>query len=230
MNHLRHEEVLKLHAAALAARLAESRSALLAGIDPGFVARLPREASPSDQLLRDLDMLNAMGEGLADGRGPLVTWLANAHALAAAYGAAAVFEAALEHLRDQGASKPATGGEVPRSQRFENANAPPRQDVEVRLFNLVAAEEWTIAVKRTTTLLQLVRELRTIIHDRPWRATDVPAPGPGYRFRCYRSEADAEPLSPHLTVGDLVPCFDGRLSLNVEWYTSFRGDNRARFR
>jgi hypothetical protein len=103
MGLLSHSEILKLHAAAISARLMESRFALLAGIDAGFVAGLPREANASDQILRDLDALNAV-EALADGSVPLAVWLANAATRTSALKESAVFNVALE--RAAGPTRP----------------------------------------------------------------------------------------------------------------------------
>lgn len=82
--------IRELHAAALSADLVESRVALLAGIDGGFVAGLPLAPNPGAQLLVDLDALNKAG-ALADGTVPLQIWLDNAAHLAAARGEAAIF-------------------------------------------------------------------------------------------------------------------------------------------
>jgi len=94
MGFLSHDEILTLHRAAAAARLLESRSALLAGIDHRFVAGLPRALTPGEQILRDLDALNAVAP-FSDGTSPLATWLANAAALAGPLVEAAIFHASL---------------------------------------------------------------------------------------------------------------------------------------
>lgn len=66
----------------MSARLSDSRSALLTGLHPGFVACLSVVAgAPGEQLLTDLDALS-VAEKLADGSVPLANWLKNAVALA----------------------------------------------------------------------------------------------------------------------------------------------------
>jgi hypothetical protein len=98
MGLLNHDEILKLHEAVVSARLVESRVALLAGIDAELVAGLPHTANSSDQILCDLDALNAVG-ALADHSVPLAAWAANAAALAGARKEAAIFRSALERCR-----------------------------------------------------------------------------------------------------------------------------------
>lgn len=95
MGLLSHDDILKLHAAVVTARLVGSRSVLLAGIDPHFVARLPQATSPSDQVLQDLHSMNATPT-LPDGSVPLAIWLANAIALSGAQNEAEIFKTALE--------------------------------------------------------------------------------------------------------------------------------------
>lgn len=97
MGTLTHEQILELHAAAIAARLGNSRSALLANIHPGFVAGLQVLAAPSEQLLCDLSALNEAG-ALVDGSVPLVAWLKSAIALAGPRTEAATFQRALEQF------------------------------------------------------------------------------------------------------------------------------------
>jgi hypothetical protein len=75
------EDVLEAHCAAVAMRLGDSRTALLGGIRPDFVAGMPLETSPAAQLLSDLHSLNEAGP-LVDGTVPLATWLLNALTLA----------------------------------------------------------------------------------------------------------------------------------------------------
>jgi serine/threonine protein kinase len=95
MGLLNHDDILNLHAAVLSARLVESRHALLSGIRERFVAGLPHAVAPSEQILRDLDVLNAAGT-LTGGTVPLAIWLRTAVALAGSRTEAAVFKAALE--------------------------------------------------------------------------------------------------------------------------------------
>jgi nucleoside phosphorylase len=100
-----HDEILKLRAAVISARLTESRAALLTGVDPDFVAALPNATTPGDQVLRDLDTLNVAGS-LTDGSVPLAIWLSNAVASAGLRAEAAVFHAALGQLRGPGPPRP----------------------------------------------------------------------------------------------------------------------------
>lgn len=98
MGLLSHDEISKLHAAIVSARLADSRDALLAGVERSFVAGLPHASTPSAQILGDLGALNDT-EKLTDGSVPLAVWLANAVALAGARTETSVFEIALASLR-----------------------------------------------------------------------------------------------------------------------------------
>lgn len=75
-----HNDICRLYQAITDAHLAGSREALLAGIDPSFVAGLPAVSPPSSQVLIDLHRLNQVGR-LADGSAPLEIWLTNAAAL-----------------------------------------------------------------------------------------------------------------------------------------------------
>ena len=90
-----HERIVRLHGAALSARLMDSRDALLAGLPPPIIAALSHAGSAADQLLRDLDALNTMGN-LVNGANPIVTWLRNAMALTKLRHEGEVFRAALE--------------------------------------------------------------------------------------------------------------------------------------
>lgn len=83
MAKLTHEEILALHNAVLSASLLDSRTALLAGIDPRITGRLPTASRPGDQILIDLDTLNRIEAhgGAAEYTPPLATWLKNAHTL-----------------------------------------------------------------------------------------------------------------------------------------------------
>jgi nucleoside phosphorylase len=107
---LDHATLRELHAAALSTNL--SRSAVLAGINPGFVASLPSEPSPSSQVLQDLNRLNDAGT-LGDGSVPLRIWLDNALTLSAPRREAIVFERAREQLN--GASRAPREGEPART-------------------------------------------------------------------------------------------------------------------
>src|SRR4051812_22252594 len=75
------DQILALHEAVVRARLTDSRAALLGGIDPGFVDRLPILPNLSAQILSDLRVLNAV-VCLSDGSAPIKTWLENAATLA----------------------------------------------------------------------------------------------------------------------------------------------------
>jgi hypothetical protein len=92
---LEHEEILKVRAAVISAGLIGSRTALLAGMDPAFVAELYDAPAPGQQALTDLDTMNTAGS-LADGTTPLATWLSNAIALTEHRKEAKVFQRALE--------------------------------------------------------------------------------------------------------------------------------------
>ena len=81
MRILGREEILQLHAAAVAAHLATKREVLLAGLPPAFVQSLPTVSGASAQLLMDLELLNEI-ERLTDDILPLEIWLENAIAIA----------------------------------------------------------------------------------------------------------------------------------------------------
>src|SRR5262249_54023863 len=95
MGILPHAELVKLHGAIVSAGLVESRDALLTGIDTSFVATLPRDATPSAQILRDIGILNNAGT-LTDGTLPLSIWLLNAVALVGGRAESEIFRAAIE--------------------------------------------------------------------------------------------------------------------------------------
>lgn len=94
---LEHQQVLDVHAAALQVGLAQSRTAMLSGINLGFVAGLTIASSPGAQLLQDLQELNRVG-ALADGTVPLKIWLKNAMTLSAFRRETAVFVRALDQI------------------------------------------------------------------------------------------------------------------------------------
>lgn len=91
---LPHEQILRLHAAAVSSRLSSSRAALLGGIDPAFVDGLPVCADERSQILSDLHSLNA-AQRLGDRAAPLKIWLGNALALVSQGSQADVFRGAL---------------------------------------------------------------------------------------------------------------------------------------
>jgi Effector-associated domain 5 len=133
MGLLGHDEILKLYDAAVAARLVDRRSALLEGIDPHFVATLPKSGSGAEELLQALQHMDDAG-ALADGSVPLVVWLDHAVRLCGGRKEAAVFQATLDRLKprearpkaDEPAGK-ATEGARARdrgAQREDGARAP----------------------------------------------------------------------------------------------------------
>ncbi len=97
-NVVTHDDVMKLHEAALASRL--DQSALLAGIDHEIIAYIPSEKSPGAQLLRDLHELNRISA--EEGNAPLRIWITNALALVGQRPERAVFERALAALDQRG--------------------------------------------------------------------------------------------------------------------------------
>lgn len=88
---LTHEQVLRLHRAAVQAGLSRSRSALLGGIPLTVADTLPSASNPSEQLLRDISELGSRSWEIPSGS-PILTWLANAIALAGGRGDISVFE------------------------------------------------------------------------------------------------------------------------------------------
>ena len=106
-----HRDVLRIHAAAVQAGLANQRAALLTGLPREITSGLPSAADPSAQLLLDLDSLNVIH--LRDGSAPLSIWLENAVALCGARMEADVFRAALAATAGSTAALTASG--TPRS-------------------------------------------------------------------------------------------------------------------
>src|SRR4051812_16719921 len=94
---LRHEDILELYAAVVSARLSYGRNSLLAGIGSDIVASLKQTDVPGEQILADLDALNAFGT-LADGTVPLALWLKNASSLAGTRREADTFDRALAKI------------------------------------------------------------------------------------------------------------------------------------
>ena len=90
-------QVIEIHTAAVQIGLAQSRTAMMSGIAPGFVASLATAASPAAQLLQDLHALNSVGS-LEDGTLPLKIWLQNAVTLSGPRRESAVFRRALEQI------------------------------------------------------------------------------------------------------------------------------------
>lgn len=218
MSALSQSKILELHAAIIAAGLVESRRGLLAGIDERVVARLSRAGTQAEQLLCDLSDLNIGAD--AHGVKPLLILLSNAATLADPRVEAAMFRRLSEQL-----------GEIEGPAReVLSLEEPPTRPIDVRLFNIAAAQEWTIGVARGTTLLQLIGEFKTLLRVVRWGSSGIPKPGPGYNFRFYRSEMDADPLSPHVIVGELCDNSARSLSLNIEWYRVFRGTGQVRMR
>jgi hypothetical protein len=97
MSLLSYTQILRLHMASVSAGLAESRTALLGGLDVAFVTTLPAALNPSAQILNDLTALNAIPE-LRGGTVPLRVWLETAMQLAGSRVEADVFREALSLL------------------------------------------------------------------------------------------------------------------------------------
>lgn len=140
---LDHRQVLRVHKAILSARLGDRRAGLLSGMPAGFVATLPHEAAPADQVLVDVDALNAAGT-LADGSVPLLRWLENAVALAGARTETRIFAQALRTVRRtkrptaekqkvaQQPARPPTKGQPRTTKQKRTEQEPPKSQV---LFN-----------------------------------------------------------------------------------------------
>ncbi len=77
MGILPYDEIAKVQEAVTAAKLWSSRKALLLGCDAGIVAAIHVAENPRDQIVHDLEHLNAVGV-LTDRSVPLVIWLCNA--------------------------------------------------------------------------------------------------------------------------------------------------------
>src|SRR5262245_24685109 len=92
------QQILRIHAAVVSARLSANRAPLLGGIEETFVASLSTAADPAGQILSDLHALN-QAERLADGSVPLRIWIENAIALAGKGEAVTVLRQALEATR-----------------------------------------------------------------------------------------------------------------------------------
>jgi hypothetical protein len=86
-------DILRVHAAAISALANTSRTALLGGLPAEMIARFPLAAGPAEQILCDLNALNAE-RALVGGHKPLVIWLANASALASLRPEYVIFEQA----------------------------------------------------------------------------------------------------------------------------------------
>jgi tetratricopeptide (TPR) repeat protein len=100
---LEHSDLLKLRQAAISARIATSRTALLAGLPEEFIASLPLAAAPGEQILADLDAISAI-RALLDGSVPLVVWLKNAIALCGMRPESAIFKQVLDQERNRASS------------------------------------------------------------------------------------------------------------------------------
>ena len=97
--------MLSLHAAIVSAHLSGSRTALLAGIPAEFVASVPFASTPAEQILCDLNAMNVACV-LADGSVPLLTWLANAIALAGGRREMMIFQEVLNQCDVTGLTRP----------------------------------------------------------------------------------------------------------------------------
>jgi hypothetical protein len=111
-HHLSDAEIRNLFDAAMSLGFASERSALLAGLHPGFVASLPVSHSPSSQLLTDLHELNRTGP-LVDDTVPLAAWLENGVSLVGPRREGELFERLL--ARVGGGKKPQRHGGPPES-------------------------------------------------------------------------------------------------------------------
>ncbi|XXY45973.1 trypsin-like peptidase domain-containing protein [Sorangium sp. So ce269] len=92
------DQIRKLHAAAIAARLVDQREALFTNINKNFVAGITRSPVPVGQLLMDLSRMNEL-HSLADGSVPFETWLQQAVLLTTGLPQQAEFEEALAQLQ-----------------------------------------------------------------------------------------------------------------------------------
>lgn len=93
---LTHEDLLRVHASAVALSLGDCRLALLGGISPDVGANLPVLAEPSAQLLSDLQRLNTVC--LTENLCAMLIWLRNAIALRGAHDEGRVFAHYVEIL------------------------------------------------------------------------------------------------------------------------------------
>lgn len=96
--HLDDDTLKRVKGAILSGGLATQADALLAGIDPRWVATLAAPPQPMARLLATLQALNTV-QALPDGQVPLATWLQNAADLVWGRPEAAVFEEARDRLR-----------------------------------------------------------------------------------------------------------------------------------
>lgn len=109
MGILNQAEIRELHEAIVSAGLGDSRTALLAGLAPGFIAALPRVQPPGEQLLVDLNAINDAGT-LVDGTVPLVQVARNALTLAGSRREEDLFRCTLQVIEKRVAKKtPASG-------------------------------------------------------------------------------------------------------------------------
>lgn len=104
LQHLPSDEINAIHTAAINLGLSSSRTTLLGGLSPAFVATLPPGANPADQLLRDLQALNVI-EALEDDSVPLIHWLTTARHLTSIRRESSVFKVALDKLAQKAAIK-----------------------------------------------------------------------------------------------------------------------------
>jgi hypothetical protein len=195
MGILPHEEILKLHEAAVAAALAPDRAALLAGLDPRLVAGLKGASSPAATLLRDLTDLNALHDGAS-----LAIWLANAARLSAGRMETSTFEEALDKLRAPDPGRPVRAGQ---STLCDLRHGPTRLYVTSELWDVTCPLQADLAVPAGLLLeriLEALRLPRSLQHDD--RA--------GVRFKYSLSVrgltlARAEPLSDQgIHAGDVL--------------------------
>jgi Effector-associated domain 5/NACHT domain len=112
---LSHDDIVRVHIAAVEAGLPLSRIALVAGLPPGLAGSIPIATDHNSQLLVDLHHLNEI-EQLSDGGVPLRVWLSNAFVLSRHREESKIFRDALASI-DQPSpaivTTPVAVGEIP---------------------------------------------------------------------------------------------------------------------
>jgi hypothetical protein len=191
MGHLAHDEITALHAAAVAARLAERRLAVFAGVDPGIVALLPTAAVPVDQLLLDLHGLNTIV--LPGGREPpLALWLKNALTLAPTPHKAAIAAAVAKAVDALGlralVDAPSPAREGPAPMGAPGAAARPRE-ASLACYVSYASRDAELGAELCTALAPWVRARGTRVWHR-----GLLSPGP------HLAQADEELASAEVIV------------------------------
>ena len=100
-------QIHEIHRTAFEVDLADSRGALLAGINQAFVANIPAARSPAEQFLIDLIHLNSIPVQDGDEH-PLEIWLYNAIFLTAFDPRSEIFRRTLQELRNQSRERSAS--------------------------------------------------------------------------------------------------------------------------